>query len=144
MPSNPMLAIQVTGLVFISITSNVPHGRVGHLRQAPTKTTTIYNSIAPSRTVIENRNRLFYSESTAASCLLVRALCPASPQRPQRLWVGSLPSARALFFAFFPSLRAANSFRVVKRTPSSAVRIPLAYIRFLLRALRRKAASLAA
>ena len=121
-----------------------PHGRVGHLRQAPTKTTTIHNSTALSRTVIENCNRLFYSESLAASCLHVRALCPASPQRPQRRWLGSPASMRILFVPFFLSLRALNSFKVVRRTPSLAVRVPSACIRFFLRALRREAASLAA
>jgi hypothetical protein len=64
--------------------------------QDPTKTTTIHNSIAPSRTVIENCNRLFYLESTAVSCLHVRALCPASPQRLQRRWLGSPALMRTL------------------------------------------------
>jgi hypothetical protein len=92
---------------------NVPHGRVAHLRQDPTKTTTLHRSIALTQTVIENCSTLFYLESIAASFLHVRKLCPASLQRPQRLYDGWPTLKRALFFAFLPSLHALNSFRVV-------------------------------
>jgi hypothetical protein len=74
----------------------------------------------------------------------MRALCLALLQRLQRLWVSLLLLARALFFAFFLLLRTVNSSKVVKCRLSLAIRVPLAYIRFLLRALQRKAALLAA
>jgi hypothetical protein len=51
---------------------------------------------------------------------------------------------RARFFAFFPSLRAPNSFRVASRRPSSVIRVLPALTCFLLCDLRRAAASLAA
>ena len=86
----------------------------------------------------------YYLETISTSCLHVRALCPALLQRLQRLkgWPPLL--ARALFFAFFLLLRALNSFRVVKRTPSLTVRVPSCCNRFFLSDLRRVAALLAA
>jgi len=74
----------------------------------------------------------------------VRELCLASPQRLQRLWDGSPTLTRTLFFAFFLSLRALNSFRVVKRTLLATLRVPSFLTRFLLCDLRRVAALLAA
>lgn len=42
-------------------------------------------TIIQDYTVIVNHNKLFYLDCITASCLHVRALCLASPQRPQRL-----------------------------------------------------------
>jgi hypothetical protein len=53
-------------------------------------------------------------------------------------------STHTLFFAFFPSLHALNSSRVIKRTPSPTVRILSFCTRFLLYDLRCVAASFAA
>jgi hypothetical protein len=74
----------------------------------------------------------------------MRALCPASPQRLQRRWLGSPTLTRTLFFAFFLSLRALNSLRVVSCTPSLIVKVPYCCTRFLLRDLRLLKALLAA
>ena len=112
--------------------------------QDPTKTTTTHDCAAPLRTVIRNRNRLFYSESTAKFCLHVRGLCPASPQRLQRLCDGSPTLTRTLFFAFFLSLRALNFLRVINCMPFLIIKVSYCYTRFLLYNVRLLEASLAA
>jgi hypothetical protein len=117
---------------------------VGHSAKTTPKCTNIHDNAAPSRTVIENCNRLFYSESTAASCLHMRELCSVSLQRLQRLYNSSPASTRALFFALSLLPRAKDSLRVVSRSPSLAVRVPSYCICFFLRALYYKAALLAA
>jgi hypothetical protein len=117
---------------------------VAGIRQDPTKTTTIYDSVVALRTVIRNRNRLFYLESTAASCLHVRKLCPVSPQRLQRLQRLCARLLALLLALLFLLLRAADSIRVINCRPSLAVRVLPYYIRFLLRDFRRVAALLAA
>jgi hypothetical protein len=116
---------------------------VGYSAKTTPKITTLHDDIALLRTVINNRNRLFYLESTSASCLHVRMLCPVSPQRLQRLCDSSPTLTRTLFFTFYLFLRAANSFLVVSYRPSAATRAPSRCIRFLLCNLRRVAASLA-
>jgi hypothetical protein len=86
----------------------------------------------------------YYLESTSTFFLQVVLLCLALLQRVQRLdgWLPSL--LRTLFFAFFLSLRALNSLRVVKRTPSSIVKVLSCCSRFLLCNLRLFEALLAA
>jgi len=108
--------------------------------QDHTKTATAHDSAAPYRTIIRNRNRLFYLESTTTPCLYVRKLCLVLPQHLQRLYDSAPTLTRALFFAFFLLLRALNSFRVIKRTPLLTIRVPSYYIYFLLYNLRRVAA----
>jgi hypothetical protein len=66
------------------LTGEWPARASSRLCQDPTKISTVYNCRVLLRTIIENCNTLFYLESTATSCLYVRALCPALLQRLQR------------------------------------------------------------
>ena len=99
---------------------------------------------SPLWTCIGQGNTRYLLESTYATCLHVRALCPVPLHRPHRRWDGSPTSARFCFFDFFLSLRTPKSWRAVKRALSSTVKVLSAWICFLLCDFRRVAAALAA